>query len=157
LETPLVVERHLIYLAERILTVEHPAVGARQQCVGDIAQVDFHGGPRPRRWARSLNPLALEIRWNLRTLEGSGSGVANPDFGTRDQAFGIQKLELPPVSEALVAAAQARGHQSRPLRFEARESRQRFERLTSQNIPIGVFERSSDPHSRPPGLFIDST
>ena len=37
LEVALVVERHRVDLPERVLAVEHPAVGAREQRVGDVA------------------------------------------------------------------------------------------------------------------------
>ena len=37
LQVALVVQRHRRHLAERVLAVEHPAVGARQQRVGDVA------------------------------------------------------------------------------------------------------------------------
>ena len=49
LQVALVVERHRRDLAERVLAVEHPAVGAGQQRVGDVADARC----RP---ARSASP-----------------------------------------------------------------------------------------------------
>ena len=45
LQVALVVERHRRHLAERVLAVEHPAVGAREQRVGDVARAVSTGAP----------------------------------------------------------------------------------------------------------------
>ena len=65
LEVALVVERHRRQLTERVLAVEHPAVGARQQRVRDVADALLDSGVGLGGRAGALNPLALEIPRNL--------------------------------------------------------------------------------------------
>ena len=40
-EVALVVQRHCIDLSEGVLAIEHPAVGARKERVGDVAESTF--------------------------------------------------------------------------------------------------------------------
>ena len=75
LEVPLVVERHRRQLSQGVFAVEHPAVGARQQRVGDVADALVGGHTRPRRGTGSLNPLTLQIRGNLASHERAGARV----------------------------------------------------------------------------------
>ena len=42
LQVSLVIERHRRDLAERILSIEHPAIRARQQRIGDVADTLFY-------------------------------------------------------------------------------------------------------------------
>src|SRR5258708_29774650 len=71
----LVIDRHRRQLTECVLAVEHPAVGAGQERMGDIADalVDrrprFRGGPRP------LNSLTGGIGWNLTSGKPSRARV----------------------------------------------------------------------------------
>ena len=69
LEVALVVQRHGRDLAERVLAVEHPAVGARQQRVGDVADALLDRRIRPRRGTGALDPLALQVGGNRGAVE----------------------------------------------------------------------------------------
>src|SRR5258708_28886992 len=71
LEVALVVQGHGPELAERVLAVEHPPVGARQQRVRDVADAVFKRRIRLRRGTGALNPLALEIPGNLGAEEST--------------------------------------------------------------------------------------
>ena len=73
LQVALVVERHRRQLAERVLAVEHPAVGAGQQRVGDVADALLDRRVRPRRRAGALNPLPLQV---VRDLAAGERAVA---------------------------------------------------------------------------------
>ena len=85
LQVALVVERHRVDLAERVLAVEHPAVGAREQRVGDVANALGRRGARPRRGTGALNPLPLEIGGDLAAVEPAGPRVAHRDAGPADR------------------------------------------------------------------------
>src|SRR6476659_8287539 len=60
-QVALVVERHAVDLPERILAVEHPAVGAGEQGVGDVADALLRAGARTRRGTGTLDPLPLQV------------------------------------------------------------------------------------------------
>src|SRR5690348_18494237 len=65
LQIALVVERHRRDLTERIFAIEHPAVSARKERVGDVAQRGFDRRTRPGCRACTLNPLPAKIAGNL--------------------------------------------------------------------------------------------
>src|SRR5205085_10725861 len=69
LEAPLVVERHRRDLSECVLAVEHPAVGARQERVGDIAQTCLDTRMGTRRGSRALYPLPCQIAGDRAAME----------------------------------------------------------------------------------------
>jgi hypothetical protein len=89
LEVALVIERHGIDLAEGILAIEHPAVGAREECVGGVPEAAFHARPRPGGGPSALDPLALQIVRDLATLEVAVPRILNPDTRARDQRLGV--------------------------------------------------------------------
>src|SRR5262245_19110562 len=60
-EIALVIERHRRYLAQRVLSLEHPSVGARQKRIRNIANTLVDGAIRLCSRAVALNPLALKI------------------------------------------------------------------------------------------------
>ena len=93
LEIALVVERHRVDLAERVLAVEHPAVGAGEQRVGDVAQAALGRGARPGGGARALDPLALEVGRDLAAGEAAFAGIAHTDVGARNERVGFEKSE----------------------------------------------------------------
>ena len=64
-QVSLVIQRHGRDLAERVFAIEHPAVGAAQQRVSDVANTGFNRGARPGRRAGALDPLPLKIAWDL--------------------------------------------------------------------------------------------
>src|SRR5262245_42998219 len=91
LEIALIVERHGRNLAERVLAVEHPAVGAGQKGIRDIANAIFHRCIRFCRGSRPLNPLPLEILGNLTADKITIAGVLNLDLGPSDGRLGVEK------------------------------------------------------------------
>src|SRR5207249_6874480 len=93
LEVALVVQRHGRDLAERVLAVEHPAVGARQQRVRDVADALFNRRVRLRRGTGALNPLAPEVLGNLGAEESATAGVLNLDPGPRDGGLWVEESD----------------------------------------------------------------
>ena len=91
LQVALVVERHRRDLAERVFAVEHPAVGAREQRVGDVAQARLERGARLGGRAGALDPLALEVGRDVAAVEAAGAGVADADLVPRMSASGSRK------------------------------------------------------------------
>ena len=76
----------VVDLAERVLAVEHPAVGAGEQRVGDVAQALLESaraacaaGPG------ALDPLPLQVGRDLAAVEVAVAGVLDADGGARDQ------------------------------------------------------------------------
>src|SRR5262245_43210927 len=61
LEVSLVFERHRRYLAERILAVEHPPVGSRQQRVRHVSNAFVERRVWLRGRTSPLNPLPFEV------------------------------------------------------------------------------------------------
>jgi hypothetical protein len=91
LQVALVVERHGLDLPQRVFAVEHPAVGAAQERVGDVAQPDLRRGAGACRRPGPLDPLPLEIARNLAAGEVAGPRVADRDRRAADQRAGIEK------------------------------------------------------------------
>jgi hypothetical protein len=141
LQVPLIVERHAVDLAERIFAVEHPAVGAREHCVGHVANAFRCPRPRPRRRARTLNPLPLQVRGNLRAVEAAGPGIADRNLRAPDRRGRRQKVDPLAVVRALRAPFDARPHQCAAIVIQRRERVQRLERHRRQDIAV-VFEQS---------------
>ena len=99
LQVALVVERHRLDLAQGVLAVEHPAVGAREQGVGDVADAllrrvacGLAAGPG------ALDPLPLEVIRNRLPDEGPRPRIAHLDPGATDERIMVEK------GDALVAA-----------------------------------------------------
>jgi hypothetical protein len=86
-EVALVVERHGGNLPQRIFAVEHPAIGARKQGVGDISDAVFNRRVGFCRRAGSLNPLPLQIRRNNRAFEMTVAGILNVDGCPRNRTL----------------------------------------------------------------------
>ena len=93
LQVPLVVERHRRHLAERVLAVEHPAVGARQQRVGDVADALLHRGARLRRRPGALESLPLQIGKIFAAGEPPGAGIRDREAGAGEPAVGWKELD----------------------------------------------------------------
>src|SRR5207249_9426107 len=91
LEIALIVEGHGGQLSEGVFTVEHPAVGPREQRVRDVADALLEGGVRLGRRPRALNPLALEVVGNLAAAEGAVTRSADGDLGSWNVARRIEE------------------------------------------------------------------
>ena len=87
LQVPLVVERHRRQLAERVLAVEHPAVGAGEQRVGDVADALVDRTVGLGAGARALNPLPLQVVRDLAAGELPVAGVLHRDVRACDACW----------------------------------------------------------------------
>ncbi len=141
LQIALVVERHGLDLTFRILSIEHPAIGARQQRVGGVANAFSGLHARPRRGAGALDPLALQVGGDVAALEASGAGVAHQDVGAADG--GVRGQERDGLAFALPAQTplDARAHELTAFSIERRERGHRLERGGRQHIRV-VFRDS---------------
>ena len=131
-EVALVVERHRVDLPDCVLAVEHPAVGAREQGVGDVAQAVLGARPRPRGGPRALDPLALQIGGDLAALEPAVAGVLNPDTRARDHRLGIEE------GDALAAARWRASRRAMRAAMSSRRSRLRGASASSASSAAGV-------------------
>ena len=100
LEVALVVERHGIDLAERVLAVEHPSVGAREECEGDRADARRHRRARFGGGAGALDPLALQVMGNLAALEIAASGLLHSDAGSADDRARVEEPDSPLIAKS---------------------------------------------------------
>ena len=89
LQVPLVVERHRRDLAERVLAVEHPAVGAREQRVGDVADALLDRRVGLGAGAGALDPLGRPEVLGI-SLPRTRPGVP-PDSRARDVSLRVKE------------------------------------------------------------------
>ena len=141
LQVALVVERHGVDLPERVLAVEHPAVGAREQRVGDVAdalaRVGAAASPRGRcpestGAARSAGIVAA--------VEPAGPGVAHRDGRPADRRVGRQERDALALALAARAPLDARAHQRAAIGIERRQRRDRLERGGREHVGVPVEE-----------------
>ena len=144
LEVALVVQRHGRDLAERVLAVEHPAVGARQQRVRDVADAVFHRRIRLRRGTGALNPLALEVLGNLGADESAGAGVLNLDLGSPDGGLRVEESDPLLVSSPRRPPLDASRHHGFPIGIQTSQGFQSSHGFRGENVRVGVLEVASD-------------
>ena len=173
LQVALVVERHRRELAERVLAVEHPAVGARQQRVGDVADALLQRGVGLGRRAGALDPLALQVvresrcprtrrPARLRTVRFVPGNASRRDRERRCAA----------VARPRRAPLDARRHQLAALRIERRQRVERRDGLARVDVVVGgrdpllkfqhahilLSRRSRSPRKAgPPGSVVPPT
>ena len=138
-EVSLVVQRHRAHLPEGVFAVEHPAVGAGEQRVGDVANAGVDGRAGPGRRTGTLNPLALEIPRNLAAREGAGPGIADRDRRARNVRIRIEERDSPAIPCAIGPSGDARGHHGFPVGVERGQRAKRIERRLREDI--GVLAR----------------
>ena len=134
LQVALVVERHRRDLAERVLAVEHPAVGAREQRVGDVAQGRFDRRAWPGCRAGALNPLPAKIAGDLAADELALPGVLHFDLRARDDRLRIEERHALPIAHARRTPGDARLHHCLAFGVERRQRRERGERLGREDV-----------------------
>ena len=144
LQVPLVVERHRPDLAERVLAVEHPAVGAREQRVRDVADAGLDRGVWPGGGSGPLDPLALEVVRDLAPLEVAGPRVRDADGGARDDRTRIEEPDWLPVARTGGAPPDAGGHRSLPLDLERRQDFKGGKHLWRVDIVVDTREIAAD-------------
>ena len=145
LQVALVVERHAVDLPERVLAVEHPAVGARQQRVGDVADALGGRGARPRRGTGALDPLPLQIGRDLAAVEAAGPGVAHADAGAADRRVRRQERDALALTLAPGAPLDARSHELTAIGIERRERRDRVERGRREHVSVVLYQSAANP------------
>ena len=91
LQVALVIQRHRRDLAERVFAVEHPAIGAGKQSVGDVANPVFDRGARPGGRSSALNPLALKICGISLPMKLPSRASLNLDRRSADGGVGIEE------------------------------------------------------------------
>jgi len=121
LEVPVIVERHGLDLPQCVLAVEHPAVGAGEQGVGDVAQAGGEVGAGARRRAGALDPLALQVGRDLGAVEPPLAGVANGERGAGNDGRGVEEVDPAPLPGPRRAPLDALPHQPAPVRVERGE------------------------------------
>ena len=136
LQVSLVVERHRRDLAERVFAVEHPAVGAAQQRVGDVANARLNRGAGPGRRAGALDPLPLKVARDLAADEVAVPGIANLDRGAADRRVGIEEADRLLARRAVGAALDALGHQPLAIRVETRQDFQCAHGVGSEDVGV---------------------
>ena len=150
LQVALVVERHGVDLPERVLAVEHPAVGAREERVGDAADALGRPGARPRRGPGPLDPLPLEIVRDRATVEAAGPGIAHRDGRSTDRRVRRQEGDPLVLTLATRAALDARPHESATSGIERRQCGYGLQRAGREHVSIGVehaFAQAQRPDS----------
>ena len=136
LQVALVVEGHRRDLAERILAVEHPAVGAREQRVGDVAQSRFDRRAWPGCRAGALNPLSAKIAGDLAADELALPGILHFDLRARDDRLRIEEGQTLSIAHARRTPGDTRPHHGLAFGVERRQRRERGERLGREDVGI---------------------
>ena len=136
LQVALVLERHGRDLTERVLAVEHPPVGARQERVRDVSDTRRGRCVRTRRRASALNPLPLQVGGNLAALEPAVAGVLDGDARSGDRAAGVEKRDRLPASRALGPPCDPRPHHLFARRVERRECFERRHSFRREHVRV---------------------
>jgi len=144
LQVALIVKRHGVDLAQSILAVEHPAIGAGEEGIRDVAEPLRGGGSRPGGGPGPLDPLAFEVARNLTTGKGPGAGVSHENAGSRKCAVGGQELQGLPGAQSFQAAVLPLGHHAMPLPIEAGQRGQCVQDRGTQDIRIGVQHAAAE-------------
>ncbi len=144
LEVALVVERHRLGLAQGVLAVEHPAVGARQQRVGHVADALFDRAPRLGARSGALDPLPFQVVRDLRPFEISVAGILHPDIRPRNRRLRVQKGDPLSVFESPAAALDTGRHQLAAVPVQRGQGRQGLECVFRINVWIVPLQGPTD-------------
>ena len=136
LQVALVVERHRRHLAERILAVEHPAVGAAQERVGDVAKPDLDRGAGPRGRPGALDPLALQVARDFGADEVALARVLDLDRRAADDGVRIEEADAFALAGAIGTPRDAGGHDLLARRIETRQSLHDSHRIVGDDVRI---------------------
>jgi hypothetical protein len=144
LQVPLVVEGHGADLSEGVFGVEHPAVGAGEERVGDVSEADFHRGIRACRGSSALDPLALQVRGNLAPHEPARACVADRHASSRDDARRIEEADVFLAAHALGPPLDARVHHAFALLVEGHERFEHGKGRRRQDVVVARSQISTD-------------
>ena len=136
-EVALVIERHSVDLTEGVLAIEHPAVSARQECVGSVAQAALSARPRPGDRAGALDPLALQIGGDLAPFEVAVASGLNPDARAWDQRPGVEEGDALSAALPRQSTRDAPCHQLAPIMVEWRQDLQPLKCCRGVDIGVG--------------------
>ena len=150
LEVAQVVERHRVDLAERILAVEHPAVGPGEQGVGHVADARLHRRARPGGGSGPLDPLPLQVVGDLRTLELPLARLLHGQRRARDDGGGVEEADPPAVPEAGGPPLHPRLHEIAAVPVEARQGLEGLEALRGQHVRVKPRQAVANP--QPAGI-----
>ena len=106
----LVVQRHRRQLTERVFAVEHPAVRAGQERVGDVADALRNRGAGLGPGAGALDPLPPQIDGNFRSRETAAARLLHRVTGARHQIVRMEKRDPLVMRRTAGAAVQPRCH-----------------------------------------------
>ena len=144
LQVPLVVQRHRPDLAERVLAVEHPAVGAGEQRIRDVADAGLDRGIRLGGRTGPLDPLALQVVRDLASLEVAAPGVRDGDIRARDDRIRIEEPDRLPVARTSGAAPDTGGHRRLALHVERRQDFKGGKHFWRVHIVVNTGEVTAD-------------
>ena len=144
LEVSLVVQRHRRDLPQRVFSVEHPAVRAREESVRDISDAVFERRIRLCRGAGALNPLTLEVLRNLASDKAAVARILDLDLCSRDGGLRVQESNPLLVSSSRRSSLDASRHHCFPIRIQTSQGFQSRYGFRSENIRVDAFEVASD-------------
>ena len=147
-QVALVVERHGGDLAERVLAVEHPAVGARQQRVRGVADAAVYRRIGLGGGAGALDPLPLQIVRNLAAGEIAVARRLHANVRPSDGCAGIEEADPLPFPRAPRTPLDALAHQPPALFVEPGQGVQRVEHLGRVDIVILALQLGADFQGR---------
>jgi hypothetical protein len=144
LQVPLVVERHGVRLPERVLAVEHPAVGTREERVGHVPDraLDRHAGLGGR--TRALDPLPLEVVGDLAAGEPAGSRVGDLHARARDGGRRVEESDARFVAEARASSLDAGALDLLHLAVEGGQRPNGGQRPGRVHVVVGRFQAGAD-------------
>jgi hypothetical protein len=147
LQAALVVQRHRRQLAQRVLAVEHPAVGAGEQRIGDVAQASAHRRVRPGRRSGALNPLALEIGRNVAAAKAALTRILDAYRRSRDRGLRIEKPDSLAAASTGGAALEPAIHDVPAPGIQWRQRLERINGLPGEQVGIfALYARSELNH-----------
>ena len=144
LEIALVVQRHRGDLAEGVFAVEHPAVGARQQRVGDVADAGIERCAGLGGRAGALNPLAAKVARNLAPDERAVARLLDGEGRAWNRRLRIEEGNRLALPGARGAPLDAPGHDGLPVCVERGEGLEGHDHLGGQHIGIYPLEVAAD-------------
>ena len=144
LEVPLVVQRHRRQLAQRVLAVEHPAVRAGQQRVGDVADAVVGGRIRPRRRPGALDPLTTKVCGDVAADEAAGARVGDRDARPRDDGLRVEEGDPLAISGSRETPIDPGRHHGLPIGVQGSKRLEGVQRFPGEDVLVCPLEAASD-------------
>src|SRR5262249_2363264 len=109
-----------------------------------VADADFNRRIRLRRGTGALNPLALEVLWNLGADESASAGVLNLDLSSRDGGLWVEESDPLPVSSPRRTLFDTSRHHCFSVSIQTSQGFQSSHGFRGENVRVGVLEVASD-------------